>query len=60
MAKKPDKIGTAGGRRVTDLAPRAKRTAKVTGGGVEPQPFRAKLGIEPTPFHPGNVSQQGR
>ena len=53
MAKKRDKIKTAGARRVADLAPKAKRATKVTGGGVEPTPFRAKLRAY------GNVLQQG-
>jgi hypothetical protein len=36
-----------------DLKPKARKTAKVKGGGIEPTPFRAaetKAGIEPQPF----------
>ena len=44
MAKKRDKVKKTGARRVTDLPPKAKGTARVRGGGIQPQPFRFVAG----------------
>jgi len=33
-----------------DLKARAGKATKVKGGGIDPEPFRERAGIEPTPF----------